>query len=150
MKVKKATISDVEMIHFLINLYAEQDQMLFRSHAEIYENLQIFWVAKADGAIVGCCALQVFWSDLAEVQSLAVAQEFTGKGIGKALTQAALNEAKGLGIPKIMILTLKPDFFKKLGFKKIEKKSLPMKVWSDCTKCSKQDHCDEVALIYEF
>ena len=150
MEVRNAKISDVEKIHFLINRYAEQDKMLFRSLAEIYENLQIFRVAHADGDIAGCCALQVFWSDLAEIQSLAVDQEFTGKGIGRALTLAALEEAKGLGIPKVLILALKPDFFTKLGFKQIDRESLPMKVWSDCAKCSKQENCDEVALIYEF
>ncbi|MHC4950361.1 MAG: GNAT family N-acetyltransferase, partial [Planctomycetota bacterium] len=53
--------------------------------ANIYENLQIFKVAEADGGVVGCCALKVLWKDLAEIKSLAVDQSQFGKGIGRAL-----------------------------------------------------------------
>ena len=35
------------------------------------------------------------------------------------------------------------------SFVKVDKGSLPMKVWSDCAKCPKQDHCDETALVFE-
>jgi amino-acid N-acetyltransferase len=34
-----------------------------------------------------------------------------------------------------------------MGFKVIEKDALPMKVWSDCAKCPKQQNCDEIAVI---
>jgi len=29
----------------------------------------------------------------------------------------------------------------------ISKGDLPMKVWSDCARCPKQNECDEIALI---
>jgi amino-acid N-acetyltransferase len=115
--------------------------------ADIYENLQIFTVAELDGSIIGCCALQVAWSDLAEIKSLAVAIEHTGIGAGKALVTAALEQASQLGISEVFALTLMPAFFEKLGFKKVETDTLPMKVWSDCAKCSKQQCCDETAVI---
>ena len=72
-----------------------------------------------------------------------------GKGIGKALVLAEIELAKELGLPRVFTLTLEPGFFKKLNFRLIEKDTLPMKVWSDCAKCSKQDHCDEIAMVYE-
>jgi len=72
MKVRSAKISDVKAIYALINSYAERDKMLFRSMADIYENLQAFTVAELNGNVVGCCALQIIWSDLAEIKSLAV------------------------------------------------------------------------------
>jgi len=31
----------------------------------------------------------------------------------------------------------------------ISKDSLPMKVWSDCAKCPKQQNCDEIAVIID-
>ncbi|MHC4122422.1 MAG: N-acetyltransferase [Planctomycetota bacterium] len=147
MKVRNAKITDAKAIYALINLYAERDRMLFRSQADIYENLQTFFVAELDGAIIGCCGVQIIWSDLAEIKSLAVKNENAGSGIGKMLVNAAVEYAQGIGLPKIFALTLEKDFFEKLGFEVVEKDCLPMKVWSDCAKCPKQDNCDEIAVI---
>ena len=148
MNIRKATVRDVEAIHSLISYYAELDKMLFRSHADIYEKLQNFEVAEIDSKVVGCCVLQVIWSDLAEIKSLAIKKSHFGQGIGKNLVEGAIDQARELDVEKVFVLTLEPSFFEKVGFTRIEKESLPMKVWSDCAKCSKQDHCDETALIY--
>lgn len=147
MKVRGAKISDVEAIYSLINSYAERDKMLFRSLADIYENLQAFSVAELDGSVVGCCALQIIWSDLAEIKSLAVEEANTEKGIGKMLVADAIEKATQIGLPKLFALTLNPKFFEKLGFSVVEKDALPMKVWSDCARCPKQQHCDETAVV---
>ena len=146
MRIRDATIEDVERIHELINGYAELDKMLFASMSTIYENLQIFKVAELDGETVGCCALKVLWKDLAEIKSLAVDEAQFGKGIGRALVLGCVEKAKELGLKKIFTLTLEPDFFTEVGFVLVQKDTLPMKVWSDCTECPKQDHCDEIAL----
>ncbi len=147
MNIRSAKISDVKAIYSLINFYAERDKMLFRSMADIYENLQAFTVAELDGRVAGCCALQIIWSDLAEIKSLAVDETNKDKGVGKMLVAAATEQARQLGLPKIFALTLNPAFFEKLGFKIIEKEKLPMKVWSDCAMCPKQQNCDEIAVI---
>ncbi len=147
MKIRSAKIPDVEAIYSLINFYAERDKMLFRSMADIYENLQAFIVAELNGNVVGCCALQIVWSDLAEIKSLAVDQANTEKGIGKMLVAAATEQARQFDLPRVFALTLDPDFFEKMGFKAIKKDALPMKVWSDCAKCPKQQNCDEIAVI---
>jgi len=137
MNVRNAKISDVTAINGLINSYAEMDRMLFRSLDDIYENLQTFIVAELDNKIVGCCALEVIWSDLAEIKSLAIDEAY----------KAAVEQAAKLGVPKVFALTLEPVFFEKSGFAIVEKETLPMKVWSDCARCSKQQHCDEIAVI---
>ncbi len=149
MKVRIAKITDAKAIHFLINSYAEQSKMLFRSMADIYENLQSFLVAELNGRVVGCCALQVIWSDLAEIKSLAVDEANINKGVGKSLVAAAVEKAALLGAPQVFALTLYPDFFEKQGFEVVQKDKLPMKVWSDCAKCSKQQNCDEIAVTKE-
>ena len=146
MNVRLAKIRDAKAINALINEYAEQDMMLFRSLADIYENLRSFHVAEEDGQIVGCCALHIIWQDLAEIKSLAVDNSKKGIGIGKALVQASLTHAKELGLPHVFALTLEPVFFEKLGFEKVDRDKLPMKVWSDCANCPKQNNCDEIAL----
>jgi amino-acid N-acetyltransferase len=149
MEVRSANVSDVKAIHALINAYAERDQMLFRSLADIYKNLQTFSVVESDGQVVGCCALEVIWSDLAEVKSLAVDEAHKNRGVGSMLVNAAVEQARMMGVPKVFGLTLKSGFFEKLGFKIIDKSELPMKVWSDCARCPKQQNCDETAVVKE-
>ena len=149
MNVRSAKISDAKAINALINSYAERDRMLFRSMADIYENLQTFIVAELDNNIVGCCALEVIWSDLAEIKSLAIDGAYKGKGIGNKLVAAAVEQGVKLGVPRVFALTLEPAFFEKSGFAIVEKEALPMKVWSDCARCPKQQHCDEIAVIKE-
>ena len=147
MNVRSAKISDAKAINALINSYAERDRMLFRSLADIYENLQTFIVAELDNNIVGCCALEVIWADLAEIKSLAVDGAYKEKGIGRGLVAAAVEQAVKLGVPRVFALTLEPAFFEKSGFAIVEKEALPMKVWSDCARCSKQQNCDEIAVL---
>jgi len=146
MNVRNAKIADARAISALINCYAEHDKMLFRSLAEIYENLQMFLVAEEDETVVGCCALEIIWSDLAEIKSLAVAPAHKGRGFGRALVEAAVEQAQALGVPRIFALTLEPRFFEKIGFDVVPKEDLPMKVWSDCARCPKQQQCDEIAV----
>jgi amino-acid N-acetyltransferase len=89
----------------------------------------------------------VIWADLAEIKSLAVKEEHTRKGIGTKLVAAAIQQARGLGVPRVFALTLIPEFFEKQDFERIEMDELPMKVWSDCARCPKQQECDEIAVI---
>jgi len=149
MNIRQAKISDAPAIHALVSSYAEMDKMLFLSMADIYENLQRFTVAEVDEQVVGCCALQIVWSDLAEIRSLVIDKAFLGKGIGKVLVLAVIEQAQDFGVTKVFTLTLESGFFEKLGFKEVAKEALPMKVWSDCAKCTKQEHCDETAMIYK-
>jgi amino-acid N-acetyltransferase len=146
MKIRNAKSSDAVAISELVASHAEFDRMLFKPVSDVYEYLQTLKVAEVDSVLAGCCALQVVWAELGEIKSLAVKEEYFSRGIGRKLVQASLDQARKLGIKKVFILTLEPVFFKKMGFAHVEMDSLPMKVWSDCAGCSKQDHCDEVAM----
>ncbi|MHC4510196.1 MAG: GNAT family N-acetyltransferase, partial [Planctomycetota bacterium] len=83
-------------------------------------------LAELDGRIVGCCSLEIIWADLAEIKSLAVDEALKGKGVGRLLVGAALEQAGELGVPKVFALTLEPQFFEKQGFTVVEKEALPM------------------------
>ncbi|MCM8800988.1 MAG: N-acetyltransferase [Candidatus Omnitrophica bacterium] len=145
--IRKARIEDIKQIQNLINSFAKKDLMLPRSLNELYENIRDFWVAEEEGRIVGCCALHICWDDLAEIKSLAVVKEKQKKGLGKALVSTCLNEARHLGAKRIFVLTYKPDYFKRFGFKKIKNSSLPHKIWAECINCPKFPNCQEVALL---
>ncbi len=146
--LRKAKISDATRIQQLVNHYAEQGDLLPRPLNEIYEGIRDFVLWEQDGLIVGTCALHVAWEGLAEVRSLAVVKKFQGRGIGKALVTACLEEAKALEVERVFALTYKPAFFQKLGFKEAEKSNFPQKIWTDCLKCAKFPDCDETAVIY--
>lgn len=121
--------------------------MLPRSLNDIYENIRDFFVYAYKGKIAGAAALHILWEDLAEIRSVAVANEYHGKGIGKKLIGQCLKEARMLGIKKVFALTYNPEFFKKSGFEDIDKNSLPQKIWGDCLKCPKFPECEEVAVM---
>ncbi len=148
MKPEKARVSDVLQMHKLINSFAEKGEMLARSLSEIYENIRDYFVVRQGERVIACGALHISWSDLAEIKSLAVADDSQQQGIGAQIVEACLKEANELGIPTVFCLTYKPAFFEKLGFSQEDKAELPRKVWGECYRCPKFPDCDEVALIY--
>jgi amino-acid N-acetyltransferase len=147
METRHARVPDAAAIRDLINYYAERGRMLHRSLESIYEMLREFVVAEEEGRIVGCLAVDVFWADLAEVKSLAVAEDRRGQGIGRILVEAAEADARKLGINKLFALTYEKSFFLSRGFTPIDRDTLPEKVWRECIACSKFDACDEIAMI---
>lgn len=144
--IRKARIPDVPEIHRLINAFAERNAMLPRALSAIYENLRDFLVAEEDGRVAGCCALHVTWSDLAEVKSLAVDESMQGRGLGSKLVQVCLDEARQMGLPSVFALTYVPDFFEKMGFSRVDKSTLPQKIWTECINCPKFPDCGEEAV----
>ncbi|HVT90474.1 MAG TPA: N-acetyltransferase [Tepidisphaeraceae bacterium] len=145
--IRSATIHDVPVIQGIINSHAELGKMLFKSYAQLYEDLRDYAVYEIDSQVVGCVALSIIWADLCEVRALAVAKEHLGRGIGRSLVEWCVDEARRLQIRKIMALTYEQRFFEKLGFEVVQKESLPLKVWGECVHCPKRDQCDEIAVV---
>jgi len=147
--IRKAKIKDTRQIYDLINYWAKQRAMLGRSLNAIYENIRDFWVFEENDRIVACCALHVIgWQGLGEIKSLAVDKRFHGRGIGRGLVEICLQESHSLGLQDVFALTFVPDFFKSLGFRKIDKKKLPHKIWSDCVECVFFPDCKEIAVFF--
>lgn len=146
--VDKAKIGDINQAYQLINFFADKGEMLSRSLSDLYENMRECFIVREDERVIACVLLHIFWSDLAEIRSLAVAEDKQRQGIGAQLVKACLNEAGQLGIATTFCLTYKSAFFEKLGFRIIDKKELSKKVWTDCYRCPKFPNCDEVALIH--
>jgi amino-acid N-acetyltransferase len=147
--IEKAKIGDPKAIQALVNQYAARELMLARSLNDVYEGLRDFFVWREDERIVGCVALHITWEGLGEVRSLAVQAQAQGRGIGRALVEACLEEARQMGVRKVFVLTYVPEFFRKLGFADESKEALPHKIWADCLNCPRFPECDEVALTIE-
>ncbi|OHE09548.1 MAG: GNAT family N-acetyltransferase [Sulfurimonas sp. RIFOXYD12_FULL_33_39] len=126
----------------------EAGVILARSSDEVATNIRSYILAKEDDKIVGFCALHIHTQSLAEIRSLVVTENKRGMGIGQSLIAKAIEEAKALGLQKVLSLTYKQLFFEKLGFVEIPKESLPEhKIWADCIKCKHFPVCNEVSLI---
>ena len=147
-QVEKAKIQDIPQIHRLINDYAGKGEMLARPLSELYEDIRDYFVIKEGDEVLACGALHVSWADIAEVRSVAVAEDRKSQGLGAMLVAACLEEAEALGIRSVFCFTYQPDFFKRSGFADVDKMELPRKVWTDCFRCPKFPNCDETALIY--
>lgn len=135
-------------IRGLINRYAEEGQMLPRALGELYDSIRDFFVYEKDGKIIGVAALHMGWEGLAELRSVAVDPEELGMGVGSELVRACLEDAAGLGVKEVFVLTYVQGFFEKLGFKEASREDLPQKIWTECrNKCVKYpDSCNEAAL----
>ena len=145
---KKAKLSDISKMQTLVQPEVEQGIILDRSEDEIATNIRSYILAFYDNMLIGFCALHIHTSYLAEIRSLIVKEEFRGKSVGKNLILQALDEAKELGLQRVLSLTYEQSFFEKLGFMEIPKESLPEhKIWADCIKCKHFPVCNEVSLI---
>lgn len=145
--IRPARVEDVEDMQALINRYAAEDRMLERSRDFLLEHLRDFLVAEDVSGFLGCCALAVLTPDLAELRSLAVRPEASGRGIGRALVQACVSEARRLGTKRVFALTLVPEFFERCGFVLTSLGRLPEKSAAECPVCPKRFACDEHAML---
>lgn len=145
--IRRAEIKDVPVFGKIINDCAEYGLMLHRSMSYLYEHVRDFHVAVEDGKVVGVCGLSIVWANMAEVYALAVEPSQRGKGLGRQLVLHCVDEGYELGIKTLMTLTYEKTFFSHCGFETVDRSSLPLKVWSECARCPKNQACDEIAMI---
>lgn len=150
--LRKARVSDVKTIHRMINLSSGKGEILPRSLMDIYGSLRDFFIYfdEDENVVAGICAMNIIWDNLAEIRSLYVEEKYRRRGIARKLVEGCISEAITLGFYRMFTLTNRPDFFKRLGFKEVDRSTLSEKIWSDCFRCSKYpDYCDEAAMIIE-
>lgn len=145
--IEPARLSDAEAIHSLVTFWADRGDMLHRPIGEIYEAIRDFKVARVGDQIVGTGSLHIMGVDLAEVRSLAVAEDAQIKGVGSAIVAACASDARAFGLEKVFALTYKPGFFEKQGFTVANVMDFPQKVWNECVRCPFFTNCKEVAVV---
>jgi amino-acid N-acetyltransferase len=146
--VRPAALADVPQLETLIAPYVATGDLLPRSNYDLCRHIKEYVVAEAPGgATVGCGSLKVYSQELGEIAGLAVHPDVQGSGVGRALMERLVAEARASGLSEVLALTRKPAFFLKLGFLPSEKEHFPLKVWADCARCPRQNCCDEVAVV---
>ena len=133
----------------LVKDEVETGTILLRTEDEMATTIRSYTGVRADGNLVGFCALHIHSINLAEIRSLIVSEEARGQRLGKRLVEHCLVEAEKLGLNQILSLTYAQKFFEDLNFVEISKESLPEhKIWADCIRCKHFPVCDEIALLY--
>ncbi|MGC9947434.1 MAG: N-acetyltransferase [Bryobacteraceae bacterium] len=145
--VRKAGMRDIGPILALINGYAANGIMLPRTELEVSEDIRDFSVIVAAGRLVGCGALHFYSPSIAEIRSLAVAEDAKTHGIGRRLIEALVREASEYSLDAVFAFTYVAGFFGKMGFQEVERGELPLKAWKDCVRCPKFQCCDEIAVM---
>jgi len=149
-KLKKAKLSDIDAMQALVKDEIQAGVILPRSDDEVATNIRSYVLAFRDNELLGYGALHIHSKTLSEIRSLIVTQNARGLGVGKQIVEFCKSEAKELGVEEILVLTYVAEFFEKLGFKEIDKNSIPdHKIWADCIKCKHFPVCNEISLIYK-
>lgn len=105
------------------------------AYAEIGSTLgEQLWIAEADGKCVGCIMLcRTEEDNVGQLRLFLVEKAYRGQGIGKALTDALIREAKKVGYKKLVLWTAHPlvdaiRCYEHMGFVRTE--SLSNTDWS--------------------
>jgi amino-acid N-acetyltransferase len=146
-ELRSALAHDAEGIAALVNIYASRGELLSRSLGEIHDTIDDWIVALINQSVIGCGSLISYSPLYTEVRSLAVLDHYRGQGIGKALVSHLKLKARKRGVCRLFALTRAVPFFECIGFQRSPNIQFPEKVWRDCMLCSRQDDCDEVAVV---
>ena len=147
MRTRSAVLSDADAIHELIATYSGDGTLLPRTLSEICENIRDFVVVEDQGRIIACGALHLYGPHLAEVRSIAVHPASKGRGAGRRVVKALLEEADRHDVSGVCLFTRIPEFFAPLGFTIANREDLPDKIYKDCIACPRLHCCDEIAMV---
>ncbi|MGV1007598.1 MAG: amino-acid N-acetyltransferase [Dermatophilaceae bacterium] len=128
---RRARTSDVRDVRDIIAPSVASRVLIAKDAVTYYEALQQFRVVESGGRVVGCGALHVMWEDLAEVRTLAVRPAYLGRGVGAALLEDLLADARELGVQRVFCLTFETRFFGRHGFVPIEGQAVPQEVYAE-------------------
>ena len=142
--MRPARESDVLSVVSLINGYAAKAIMLFRTPESVRSTLHDFVVAvDHTGGVVACGALKEYSPSLAEVASVAVAEDAHGRGLGTRIVEEVERLARKRGIDELFALTLSPKFFESAGYAVTDRARYPEKIRRDCLRCPRRIRCYE-------
>lgn len=91
-------------------------------------SLDHFWIGEHLGIVVGVAGMERY-GNAGLLRSVAVAPEWRGSGIGRALVNRVLEDGIAGGITEVYLLTMTAEhYFPRLGFKCVDRESVPAAV----------------------
>ncbi|SDC53755.1 Acetyltransferase (GNAT) domain-containing protein [Paenibacillus sp. CF095] len=128
-------ILHVQNVEYEVGISVKEQPDILDIHSNYINDGGNFWIALNDnGEVVGSIGLQKKNNEVAVLKKFFVYKDYRGKefGIGKKLYEVLLGFAKEQGFSKIILdtpskATRSHGFYKKVGFKEIDKEDLPIK-----------------------
>ena len=114
--VREACRDDIPGLEILVDRFVQANRLLPRTTDELCDLIPFGFVAVAGDEVVGFAALEIYSAKLAEIRSLAVHDNFQGRGIGKSLVQKCVDLAVKRNILEVMAITSSEGFFQACGF----------------------------------
>ncbi len=151
--IQPATVADVLPITAMVNQFAAENIMLPRTEESVRQTINDWLVAvdpdagPDDPPLLAFGALVPLTDTLVELRSLAVHPSQQGQGLGGHIVNHLVQMARQRGYHQICALTLRENFFVRLGFELVDRWSISPKVWQACIYCPKFHRCDEVAVM---
>lgn len=147
--LRRAEPADAQELHELLERFVAPGLLIPRTLKQVYSTIRDFVVVIENGRIVGCGALRIYSAELGEVGALAVLEEARGGGLGGRIVNALVNDARNLGLRRVIALTMRDSFFHRLGFETRALIEYPEKIAADCVTCSRRAGCQEIAVSIE-
>lgn len=143
--VRAARTNDVPAIRRLVEPLSRARVLVAKEAVAYYEALPEMlvaevddddWAGRVDGPVrglrvVGCGAVHVMWSDLAEIRTLATDPEWRGQGVGRAVLESLVHRAREFGVSRLFCLTFETDFFTANGFEAISETPVDPEVYAE-------------------
>ncbi|MGN6760951.1 MAG: amino-acid N-acetyltransferase [Leifsonia sp.] len=133
--IRRARTDDVQGIQELVGPLVQRRILLGKETVTFYEAVQEFRVAEdAEGRLIGCGALHVMWKDLGEVRTLAVSEDWLGRGVGHALLARLEEDARELGLDRLFCLTFEVGFFARNGFEDMGAEAVDPQLYAELVR----------------
>lgn len=151
--IRFATLADAEPIYRFIQHHREA--LVPRSVGNIVESIDRFFVAEAQGELVGIASYQIHpelgdgEAAMVEIVSVAVRPDCRRAGLGRALVEKVIDRVSAFSPREILVLTFAPEFFASLDFVEVPKTQVMHKLYTGCINCTKHTDpltCPEIAM----
>ncbi len=109
----------------LVTTGALRGDLLPRTRAEIRSQIHD-WIVATDGdRVVGCLAVETVEPTLAEIRSIAVADAYRGRGLGRRLLEVAMKRGRQKRIQHLFAVTAALELFEQTGFEPLPEDAPP-------------------------
>ena len=115
-QLRPGCAEDAAAVHALIQPFVQQELLLERAVEEIASLTKNSVAAEYQGQLVGFAAVDIYSKKLAEIQCLAVKQEFQSLGVGKQIVAQCVEIAKRNNVRELMVITSSDKFLEDCGF----------------------------------
>lgn len=133
-KIRAMEQTDIPSVLSIMRPFIEKGKLLPRTENQLSENLNEFIVYELDGGVHACAGLRLYKDGQAEIEAVAVDENFAHMGIGPKLIENLIKKAGELKAKSVFIMTTQAaDWFEKMGFVADSIETLPearRKIWS--------------------